>query len=72
MTSVVLHVVGNVFVIMEQLIISVIGPYMTWRQSLIIRGLTLSEPGELFDGRDKMTRRTSSQVTVLNLYSSSG
>ena len=30
---------------------------MTGRQSLIIRALTLSEPGDLFDGRDKMTRR---------------
>ena len=52
MTSAVFHVVRNVFVIMEQLIISVIGPYMTGRQSLIIRVLTLSEPGDLIDGRD--------------------
>lgn len=57
MTSAVFHVVGNVFVIMEQLIISLIGPNMTGRQSLIIRALTFSEPGDLIDGRDKMTRR---------------
>lgn len=41
MTSAVFHVVGNVFVIMEQLIVSVIGPNMKGKQSLIIRALTL-------------------------------
>lgn len=46
MNSAVFHVVGNVFIIMEQLIISVIGPYMTGRQSLIIRVLTLSDRRE--------------------------
>lgn len=73
MTSAVFHVVGNVFVIMEQLIISLIGPKMTGRQSLIIRALTLSEPGDLIDGRDKMTRRVHILTGgVLNLKSSSG
>lgn len=72
LTSAVFQVVGNVSVMMEQLIMSVIGPNMTGRQSLIIRALTLSEPGHSFDGRDKMTPRTSSEVAVLNLKSSSG
>ena len=56
MTSAVFHVVGNVFVIMEQLIISVIGPNMTGRQSLIIRALTLSEPGDMIDGSQDTIR----------------
>ena len=71
MASAIFHVVGNVFVIVEQLMIMVVGPNMTGRQSLIINALTLSTPRDLFDGRDKMTRRTSSQVPVLNLKSSS-
>ena len=58
-------VVGNVEVRREQLIISVKVPRITGRQSLMIRPLILSGPGDLFDGKDKITRRTSSLVTVL-------
>jgi hypothetical protein len=51
----------------EQFIISVKGPKMTGRQSFIIRGLILSGPDDLLRGNDKTTRRTSWQVTALNL-----
>ena len=37
-----------------------------------MRALTFSGPGDLFSGRDAITRRTSSHVTVLKLNSSSG
>jgi hypothetical protein len=40
---------------------------MTGRQSFIIRGLILSGPDDLLRGNDKTTRRTSWQVTALNL-----
>ena len=71
-TSACFHLVENVLVSIEQLIISVKGPSMTNKQSFSMRPLTLSGPGGLFSGRDYTTRRTSSHVTVLKLNSSSG
>ena len=51
MSSASFHALGKVLVT-EQLMISVRGPRTTGRQSLIMRGLTLSGPGDLFDGKD--------------------
>ena len=53
----------------DLLMMSVNGPSMTGRQSLIIRMLILSGPGDLFDVRVRM-RRTSVHVTGVNLNNS--
>ena len=70
-TSASFHFFGNVPVRIEQSMISVRGPKMTGRQSLIKRVLNLSGPGALLSSRDIATWRTSSHVTVLRLKSSS-
>ena len=71
MTSAILQSEGSVDVRREQLMISVKGPSTTCRQSLITLALTLSSPGALFNGSDKMTRLTSSQLMGLKLKYSS-
>ena len=71
MTSAIFQSEGNVDVRKEQLIISVRGPSTTCKQSLNTLALTLSGPGDLFNGSDKMTRLTSSQLTGLKLKHSS-
>ena len=58
---------GKIEVRREQLIISVNGSKITGRLSLIIRGLILSEPADLFRGNDITIQHSSSQVTVLKL-----
>ena len=71
-TSTTFHAVGNVYVVRDQLInMFVSGPSITGRQSLRVREFILSGPGNLFNGRDQITRRTSSLVTVLKEKSSS-
>jgi hypothetical protein len=57
-------------VVNELLIMSVNGPSMTGRQSLIIRMLILSGPGDLFDGIVVIIRCTSVHVTGVNLNNS--
>ena len=64
-TSATFQAVGNVHVVREQLIMFVSGPSITGRQSLRIREFILSGRGDLFNGREEITRRTSSLVTVL-------
>lgn len=64
-TSVSCHAAGNVELYREQFIISVKGPRITGRQSFKIRILILSAPGDWFDGKDIIIRRTSLQVSVL-------
>ena len=54
----------------ELLIMSVNGPRMTGRQSLLIRMLILSGPGDLFDGIVVIMRCTSVHVTGVNLNNS--
>ena len=54
----------------QRLMISVSGPRITGRQSLI-SALTLSGPGDLFKGILKIMRHLSPQVTGLKLNSSS-
>ena len=61
---------GKVEVVNELLIMSVNGPSMTGRQSLIIRMLILSGPGDLFDGIDVIMQCTSVHVTGVNLNNS--
>ena len=71
MTSAIFQSDGKVEVPSEQLIISVIGPSITCRASLDTLALVLSGPGALFNGKDKMTRLTSSMLTGVNLKQSS-
>ena len=71
MTSAIFQSDGKVEVPSEQLIISVIGPSITCRASLNTVALVLSGPGALFNGKDKMTRLTSSMLTGVNLKQSS-
>jgi len=54
----------------EQLMISVMGPSTTSRESLNTIALILSGPGALFSGNDKMTNLTTSQLTGLELKQS--
>ena len=54
----------------EQLMISVKGPKITGRQSLMMRVVTLSGPGDLLNGSDRTVRRTCSHETHLKLKSS--
>ena len=61
---------GNLLVRIEQLMMSVRGPNMTWRQSFSTRALILSGPEDLFIGRDVTIRQTSSSDTVLKLNNS--
>jgi hypothetical protein len=65
------HAVGKVQDVREQLIMFVSGHSITGRQSLRILEFILSGPGDLFSGRDEITRRTSSMVTVLKEKGSS-
>ena len=51
----------------EQFIMSVRGPNITGRHSLITRGFILSGPGDLLDGMNKTIRWTSVQVTAGNI-----
>ena len=51
MASASFHLSGNELVRIEQFIISVRGPRMTGRQSLIMRAFTLSGPGALLSGK---------------------
>ena len=67
MTSAIFQSDRNVEVPSEQLIISVIGPSITCRASLNTLALVLSVPGALFNGKDKITRPTSSMLTGVNL-----
>ena len=60
------HAAGNVEVRREQLIISVSGPRIIGRQSLMTRAFILSGPGDLFSGKDETNWCTSSLVTVRN------
>ena len=55
----------------EQLMMSVNGPRITGRQSLMMRMLTLSGPGDLLEGIDDTIFLTCVQVTGLKLKSSS-
>ena len=55
----------------QRLMISVSGPRITGRQSLITPALTLSGPVDLFKGILKIMRHLSPQVTGLKLNSSS-
>ena len=55
----------------EQFIMSVSGPRMTGRLSLLTLMLTLSAPGDLFVGMDKMIRLTPLQITGCKLNKSS-
>ena len=71
MTSDAFQEFGNVEVAKEQLIMSVNGPGMTGRQSLMMHMLTLSGPGDLLEGIDDTIRSTCVQVTGLKLKSSS-
>ena len=61
---------GKVEVVNELLIMSVNGPSMTGRQSLIIRMLILVGPGDLFDGIVVIMHYTSMHVTGVNLNKS--
>ena len=70
MTSALFHAVGKVDVFREQLIISVNGPRITGIEFSDL-ALTLSGPGDLFRGNDKIIRLTSSQDTDLKLKRSS-
>ena len=54
----------------EQLMISVMGPSTTSRESLNTVALILSGTGALFSGNDKMTNLTTSQLTGLELKQS--
>ena len=71
MTSDALQEFGNVEVAKEQLMMSVNGPRMTGRQSLMMRMLTLSGPGDLLEGIDDTIRSNCVQVTRVKLNSSS-
>ena len=67
MTSAIFQFDGKVEVPSEQLIISVIGKSITCRVSSNTLAMVLSGPGALFNGKDKMTRLTSSMLAGVNL-----
>ena len=71
MTSGAFQEFGKVEVAKEQLMMSVKGPKITGRQSLMMRMLTLSRPGDLLEGIDDTIRSTCTQVTGVKLNSSS-
>ena len=71
MTSDAFQEFGKVEVAKEQLIMSVKGPRITERQSLMMRMLTLSGPGDLLEGIDDTIPSTCVQVTGVKLNSSS-
>ena len=71
MTSDAFQEFGKVEVAKEQLMMSVKGPRITGRQSLMMRMLTLSGPGDLLEGIDDTIRSTCVQVTGVKLNSSS-
>ena len=71
MTSDAFQEFGKVEVAKEQLIMSVKGPRITERQSLMMRMLTLSGPGDLLEGIDDAIPSTCVQVTGVKLNSSS-
>ena len=62
---------GNVEVAKEQLMMSVKGPRIKRRQSLMMHMMTLSGPGDLLEGIDDTIRSTCVQVTGVKLNSSS-
>ena len=70
MTSDALQEFGNIEVAKEQLMMSVNGPRITGRQSLMMRMLTLSGPGDLLEGIDDTIRSTCVQLTKVKLNSS--
>ena len=71
MTSDAFREFGKVEVAKEQLMMSVKGPRVTGRQSLMMSMLTLSQPGDLLEGIDDTIRSTCVQVTGVKLNSSS-
>ena len=71
MTSDAFQEFEKVEVAKEQLMMSVKGPRITGRQSLMMRMLTLSGPGDLLEGIDDTIRSTCVQVTGVKLNSSS-
>ena len=71
MTSDAFQEFGKVEVAKEQSTMSVKGPRITGRQSLMMRMLTLSGPGDLLEGIDDTIRSTCVQVTGVKLNSSS-
>ena len=71
MTSDAFQEFGKVEVAKEQLMMSVKGPRITGRHSLMMRMLTLSGPGDLLEGIDDTIRSTCVQVTGVKLNSSS-
>ena len=72
-TSAFFHESGNLDVVnSEQFIISVSGPRITGRQSLITLMFTLSGPGDLFVGIDEIMRLTSVQLIGWKLNRSVG
>ena len=54
----------------EQLMISVMGPSTTSRESLNTLAFILSGPRTIFSGKDNMTRLTASRLTGLKLKES--
>ena len=71
MTSDAFQEFRKVEVAKEQLIMPVKGPRITERQSLMMRMLTLSGPGDLLEGIDDTIRSTCVQVTGVKLTNSS-
>lgn len=71
MTSDAFQEFENVEVAKEQLMMSVHGPRITGRQSLMMRMLTLSGPRDLSKGIDYTIRSTCVQVTGVKLNCSS-
>ena len=67
MTSDAFQEFRKVEVAKEQLMMSVKGPRITGRQSLMMRMLTLSGPGDLLEGIDDTIRSTCVQVTGVKL-----
>ena len=63
MTSAIFQAAGKVEVANEFFTMSVSGPKMTGRESLMTRMLILSRPGDLLDGIERIIRWTSVQVT---------
>ena len=71
MTSDAFQEFGNVEGAKEQLMMSVNGPRITGRRSLMMKMLTLSGLGDLLEGIDDTIRSTCVQVTGVKLNSSS-
>ena len=71
MTSDAFQEFGNVEVTKEQLMMSVNGPRITGRQSLMVCMLTLLGPGDLLEGIDNTISSICVQVTGVKLNSSS-